>query len=101
MFPLHISLAGVSPALASGFGIRSAPVTYYSRLPGKNKNNLSIDSNTEVSLQDDNTIILVKNAPGAAFPSAGDAGTRLFYLFGALLALGAIVLLTTRRITKR
>ena len=42
-----------------------------------------------------------ENAPGEALPSTGGMGTRLFYLFGSLLFLGAFVILISRRITRK
>ena len=41
-----------------------------------------------------NTII---NQSGAELPSTGGIGTKMFYMFGAILVLGAGVLLVSRR----
>ena len=47
-----------------------------------------------INLCDNNTII---NQSGAELPSTGGIGTKLFYMFGVILALGAGVLLVSRR----
>ena len=47
------------------------------------------------------TTITVKNTPGQELPSTGGIGTTIFYVAGAVLALGAAVLLAARRRTGR
>ena len=41
--------------------------------------------------------ILVDTSSGATLPETGGMGTTMFYLFGAVLLLGAAVLLVTKR----
>ena len=53
----------------------------------------------QVTIQ--NATLTVVNTPGEELPSTGGVGTRLFYLIGSLLVLGAIVILVTRRITRK
>ena len=44
--------------------------------------------------EDDSYVI---NTPGTELPSTGGMGTTIFYLVGAVLVLGAGVVLVTRR----
>ena len=48
-------------------------------------------------LEDNKLTIVVGNTPGAALPSTGGPGTRLFTILGTILILGAGVLLCRRR----
>lgn len=43
-----------------------------------------------------NAAFTVENTPGAALPSTGGSGTRLFTIFGTILALSSVVLLFRR-----
>ena len=51
----------------------------------------------DVVLKDDNTTIEVKNLHGAALPSTGGPGTRLFYLLGTIMIAGAGLLLWKKK----
>ena len=53
----------------------------------------------EVTYDDDSSTFHVTNIPGAALPSTGGPGTRLFTILGSILILGAGVLLWRRRRT--
>jgi LPXTG-motif cell wall-anchored protein len=46
-----------------------------------------------------NAEFIVPNPPGAALPNTGGPGTRMLYLLGGILTLGAAFLLTRRKIT--
>ena len=55
---------------------------------------------TEIKWTDAGTIELpcqITNTQGAELPSTGGIGTTIFYLIGAVLVIGAGVLLVTRR----
>ena len=54
-------------------------------------------SETVLNYSTTDKAILVKNTPGAALPSTGGPGTRIFTILGSLLILGAGVLLWRRR----
>lgn len=41
--------------------------------------------------------IVVRNSAGTTLPSTGGVGTTLFYVFGSLLAVSAVVLLVTKK----
>lgn len=50
-----------------------------------------------ISTSGTTTVIEVENNQGTALPSTGGIGTTMFYVIGAILVLGAGVLLVTRR----
>lgn len=55
-------------------------------------------SNDKIVLGSDNTfIVTIENQKGTELPSTGGIGTTIFYVLGAILVLGAGVLLVTRR----
>jgi LPXTG-motif cell wall-anchored protein len=68
-----------------------------------NDNGTDIDSNASemvvVENAESNHIVTVGNEPGAALPSTGGPGTRLFTILGSMLSLGAGLLLWRRRRT--
>ena len=43
------------------------------------------------------TILSVENSSGIELPSTGGIGTTIFYTLGGLLAVGAVVLLVTKK----
>ena len=51
-------------------------------------NNTTTAATTEVKIQ---------NNAGATLPETGGMGTTMFYIFGAVMLLGAAVLLVTKR----
>ena len=42
-------------------------------------------------------VLIYGNEPGAALPSSGGSGTKMFYILGGALSIFALVLLGTRR----
>lgn len=52
---------------------------------------------TDVTLRDDNTTIVVKNAPGIPLPSTGGAGTSGYTVTGMTIILAAVLLLAGRK----
>ena len=54
--------------------------------------------NDDINVESDNTLTLtVENQKGTELPSTGGIGTTIFYVIGAILVLGAGILLVTRR----
>ena len=43
------------------------------------------------------TLITVANHSGTELPSTGGVGTTMFYIFGGILVLAAVVLLVTKK----
>ena len=41
--------------------------------------------------------VKVENQTGTELPSTGGVGTTIFYIIGSLLAVGAVILLVTRK----
>ena len=56
--------------------------------------------NVEVAVAN-NTRIDVENASGTELPSTGGMGTTIFYIVGAILVVGAVVILVARRRTRK
>ena len=50
-----------------------------------------------VNIEDNNASIDVINNAGTELPSTGGMGTTIFYVLGSILAVGAIVLLVTKK----
>ena len=46
---------------------------------------------------DNSTVIDVENNTGTELPSTGGMGTTIFYILGAVLVLGAVILLVTKK----
>ena len=62
--------------------------TSYNALTGRTEATTITDANATIS---------VDNASGAELPSTGGIGTTIFYIIGAILVIGAGVVLVTRR----
>ena len=54
-------------------------------------------STSDITASADNTKFPIGNTKGVELPSTGGMGTTLFYIIGAVLVLGAGILLVTRR----
>ena len=60
--------------------------------------NMPENPETEVKASTDNALaITIKNNKGSVLPSTGGIGTTIFYIVGAMLVIGAGVVLVTRR----
>ena len=55
----------------------------------------------ETGIQNDSGVVTVVNETGSILPSTGGMGTKLFYIIGAILVVGAGVILVARRRTKK
>ena len=78
---------------------KTTSVTTYFDADG-NKVDEKVEGGSEVLVSIDNlaaTPIVVVNKTGAELPSTGGIGTTIFYVVGALLVVGAGVVLVTRR----
>lgn len=65
---------------------------------------ITIESNGDVKVNDDTTPVQevkVENNTGALLPSTGGMGTTIFYVLGGILAVGAAVLLVTKKRMER
>lgn len=56
-----------------------------------------LTTNETADMNDENQSKTIQNQAGSTLPSTGGIGTTLFYLIGAILIIGAGVLLVTRR----
>jgi len=56
-----------------------------------------IDSENFTSEDDATVKVMVENSAGAMLPETGGIGTTIFYLLGSTLALGAVILLITKK----
>lgn len=86
--------------------------TYYLRetegLPGYNKLANDVEVQVEATVTENATsmsytrkIIKVENKSGTEMPSTGGIGTTVFYVVGGILAVGAAVLLVTKKRMER
>ena len=53
--------------------------------------------NVKPTVTDNKVSVTVQNQQGAVLPSTGGIGTTIFYIIGAILVIGAGVVLVTRR----
>ena len=56
-----------------------------------------LDADVDVEMNDTNHVQPVVNNAGSVLPSTGGMGTTIFYVIGAILVVGAGILLVTRR----
>ena len=61
------------------------------------KDGTAIHPSADAMVELKNGAITVKNEPGSALPSTGGPGTRMIYLLGGILAIGAGLFLLSRR----
>lgn len=55
------------------------------------------DENIRYNTEDNAFYLAIENRYGATLPSTGGVGTKLFYLFGGMLAVGSGVVLVTKK----
>ncbi len=95
-----------------GLGAGEYTITETKTLPGYNtidpiKFNLTFDASTtpmfksdndKVTVGDDNMLdTSIENKKGSLLPSTGGIGTTIFYIVGAVLVIGAAILLVTKK----
>lgn len=64
---------------------------------------ITVKDNTKITVGDDNTELIevkVENKTGTLLPSTGGVGTKAFYVVGAALVIGSIVVLITKKNAK-
>ena len=83
----------LTAAYAESGGTKTATVTATNATVTKGTVTLSADQNTDQPLATAQVI----NESGTELPSTGGIGTTIFYVIGAILVLGAGILLVTRR----
>jgi len=76
---------------SDGYNIMTTPITVTIDAEG----NATIGTQENVAALD--SIITVNNLSGTVLPSTGGIGTTIFYIVGAILVIGAGVVLVTRR----
>ena len=66
---------------------------------GVNADNITAEDVTDVDITIDNNIIKLNviNKEGATLPATGGIGTTIFYVLGSVLAVGAVILLVTKK----
>ncbi len=69
----------------------------YDTTTGKPTFSLNDSSSDGFSINDGVVSITVENSAGSILPGTGGMGTTLFYIIGAILVCGAVVLLVSRR----
>jgi fimbrial isopeptide formation D2 family protein/LPXTG-motif cell wall-anchored protein len=79
-----------SPTLPTAGTEASAWTATYTLVDGGTSNNATIDSDGHVTFS-------IENNKGTVLPSTGGTGVKVLYTVGAILAIGAAVLLITRR----
>ena len=89
------------PTFPAGYVKLSSDPTFKIEVNSSNEMEITLINNPDnlLRLEDNNLSIVVGNTPGAALPSTGGPGTRLFTILGSILILGAGVLLWRRRRT--
>ncbi|MBO4877201.1 MAG: SpaH/EbpB family LPXTG-anchored major pilin [Ruminococcus sp.] len=65
--------------------------------PDMTSANWSITSDETFSEADNMFVVTIKNVKGSTLPETGGIGTKLFYLFGGMLAVGSGVVLVTKK----
>ena len=73
----------------------------YNKLAGREKVEI-VETNLTTTMTgdtwaNDNGGVQITNKAGALLPSTGGMGTTIFYVLGSILAVGAIVLLVTKK----
>lgn len=96
----------------AGYNKLTAPVTVQAAKTGETTTHTTVylDENGEVTKETTNatevkvdianiaaTAVVVVNKAGTELPSTGGMGTTVFYVLGAVLVLGAVVLLVTKK----
>ena len=57
----------------------------------------AVAADPENEVKEQNAVFVVENTQGTALPQTGGIGTTMFYVIGAILVIGAGVILVSRR----
>ena len=79
----------------AGYNLLKEPVEVVISAAHK-ENSDTVSAETVITVNGADAIVVENNA-GATLPETGGIGTTIFYMIGAVLVLGAVVLLITRR----
>ncbi|MBQ4599616.1 MAG: SpaH/EbpB family LPXTG-anchored major pilin [Clostridia bacterium] len=73
------------------------PDTYYFKETKAPAGYIQLTADESVTITDDNVTLTIKNMPGQPLPETGGIGTTVFYIAGAVLVLGAGMLLVSKK----
>ena len=87
--PIAFTITYTAPEVEPAEGTETC--TWDTSVSGVDGSNVTFDSSTGLFK------ITVENNSGTTLPSTGGIGTTIFYIIGAILVIGAGVVLVTRR----
>jgi LPXTG-motif cell wall-anchored protein len=81
-----------------GYNMLTSPITVTITPDAENPEEYTVTITGDgASIADDSIVITIENNSGTLLPSTGGIGTRIFYIVGAILVIGAGVVLVPKR----